>query len=40
MQVEFNALLHFIGGIETTSQAVSQSIEFFLNRPELLKRAQ
>lgn len=28
-----------IGAIETTSQAVSQSIEFFLERPELLARA-
>ena len=40
VRVGVNAGGLLIGAIETTSQAVSQSIEFFLNRPELLKRAQ
>ncbi|MGB2271778.1 MAG: cytochrome P450 [Pseudomonadales bacterium] len=40
VRIGVNAGGLLIGAIETTSQAVSQSIEFFLNRPELLKHAQ
>ncbi|MGB1192303.1 MAG: cytochrome P450 [Pseudomonadales bacterium] len=40
VRIGVNAGGLLIGAIETTSQAVSQSIEFFLNGPELLKRAQ
>ena len=40
VRVGVNAGGLLIGAIETTSQAVSQSIEFFLDRPELLQRAQ
>ena len=40
VRIGVNAGGLLIGAIETTSQAVSQSIEFFIKRPELLKRAQ
>ena len=40
VRIGVNAGGLLIGAIETTSQAVSQSIEFFLDRPELLLRAQ
>lgn len=40
IRVGVNAGGLLIGSIETTSQAVSQTMEFFINRPELLKKAQ
>ena len=38
-RVAINAGGLLIGAIETTSQAVAQSVQFLLNRPELLTRA-
>ena len=39
VRIGINAGGLLIGAIETTSQAVAQTIEFFLDRPELLARA-
>lgn len=39
IRVGTNAGGLLIGAIETTSQAVAQIIEFFINRPDLLKKA-